>query len=302
MKRSSRVLPAVASVLLLASCSGLPAAATVPARTADSGPRVSFASPESGTVLPPGPVPILILCEDPTGTALVEVLVDGVAVAVIPSPDSARDSVIVEYVWVPAVTGTYTLQAHAQNSAGTWGGFDSLELTIEEQTDAGDTPAFVPLATENADSTDVIAGPTATETPPVAETTPPATPTRSGIWLTWSFSELRMFEYGSSCTPTQNGVIVAVFGIDPQDIGSVMIFFRAKHKDTGVLGKWSPALGLELFESGMYGKGFTSLQFAQPLPFVPAVILHQFAVADKNGGILYRSDVYQELYLGPCVT
>jgi hypothetical protein len=304
MKRTSCVSAAVLAFFLLASCSGLKTAGTVSSPAVNSGPRVTFASPEPETVLPLGPVPVLILSEDPLGTAQVEVLVNGIALATVPSPDAARDSVIVEYVWQPAASGKYVLQARAQNTAGTWGDFAALEVAIAEAA-AGEegeeeTPVFVDFPTGEAESTDVITTPTLSDQTPVLPEFTPVTPTKGGISLTWSFSALRMYPYNSTCEPRQNGVIVSVSGMNPAEIGSVMVFFRAMHKDTGAVGKWSNALGLELFESGAYGKGFSSFHFAQPLPFIPAVIQHMVAVADKGGSVVYRSEVYQELYLAPC--
>ncbi|MFN2299723.1 MAG: hypothetical protein ACK2UB_12820, partial [Anaerolineales bacterium] len=191
-----------------------------------------------------------------------------------------------------------------QNTAGTWGGFASLELTITAAEDASDTdaaPAEDVTPTGTLEPTDVMVGPTPTETPVLPGENTPTKTVQTGISLNWSFSYLRMFEYGSACEPQQNGVIVSVSGIDPGGIDSVMIFFRPKNKDTGVLGTWSKALRLELLENGSYGRGFSSAHFGT-LPFVPAIILHQFVITDSSQTPIYYSDVYQELYLGPCVT
>ena len=296
MKRLFCALSVVLTFLLLSACSGLTGPNAAASPETDSGPRVSFASPEPEASVPLGPVQVLILSEDLRGTAQVEVLVNGVAAASVPSPDTTRSSVIVEYVWQPAAIGKYVLQAHGQNNAGTWGDFAALEVTVVEA--AGETTPTLetPTATlePTSDPTDVI-------TTPSAETTEILpTPTKSGISLSWSFSALRMYSLNSACEPQKNGVIVRLSGIDKSQVDSIMIFFRAKHKDTGALGKWSKALRMELFESGAYGRGFSSAHFAQPLPFVPAIILHQFVVTDKSKTIIYRSDVYQEMYLAPC--
>jgi hypothetical protein len=301
MKRSFCMLSVFLMFLLLSSCAGLTTAKTASSPAADAGPRVSFASPESGATVPFGTVPVLILSEDPLGTAQVEVLMNGVPIATIPSPDAARDSVIVEYVWQPVSSGKFVLQAHAQNTAGVWGGFTSLELTIAEPAGAGETPLFEEFATDTVGpevaSTDVIATPTGT--PILTDVTPQPT-LQTGISINWSFSYLRMFEYGSACEPQKNGVIATVSGISTDQIDSVMIFFRPKHKDTGVLGRWSKALRLEKFESGAYGRGFSSAHFGT-LPFVPAVILHQFVITDNSKTIIFYSDVFQVMYLGPCI-
>ncbi len=298
MKRLSCVFSIILIFLLLSSCSGLLGANPVSSPAADTGPRVSFASPESDVTVPLGPVQVLILSEDPAGTAQAEVLVNGVSAAAIPSPDTARDSVILEYVWEPPAAGQYVLQAHAQNTIGTWGAFAAVNVTVAE---AVETPAFVELPTAEGEATEVITTPTSDAEAPVLPTPTPKPPVQAGISINWSFSYLRMFEYGSACEPQQNGVVVTVSGISNDAIDSVMIFFRPKHKDTGVLGTWSKALRLEPLETGAYGRGFSSSDFGK-LPFVPAVILNQFVITDNSKAIIYRSDVYQEMYLGPCVT
>jgi hypothetical protein len=301
MKRSFHVIPVILVFLLLSSCAALPAANPTAGPAADSGPRVSFAEPESDVTLPMGPVRLLILCEDLLGTSQVELLLNGVAIAMIPSPDSTRDSVILEYVWLPPTAGQYVLQAHAQNTAGTWGAFTALNLTITDAAAATETPMFEAFPTAGGETTDVVATPTADAGAPAVPTATLKVPVQTGISLNWSFSYLRMFEYGSACEPQQNGVIVTVSGISTDAIDSVMIFFRPKNKDTGVLGTWSKALRLELLETGAYGRGFSSAHFGK-LPFVPAVILHQFVITDNSKTPIYYSDVYQEMYLGPCVT
>jgi hypothetical protein len=305
MKRPFRVLSILFIAAFLASCAGPLPAATATTPDADPGPRISFASPETGIELPLEPVPVLMLSEDPLGTAQVEVLVNGATAATIPSPDTARDSVILEFLWEPSAAGKYILQAHGQNSAGTWGGFASLELTIAaagETSEIIESPTEEKTPTETGEPTDVIIGPTATETPVLPEFTPTPTPTpQNGISIHWSFSYLRMFEYGSECEPQKNGVFVSVSGIDHAGIDSVMVFFRPKHPSTGALGKWTSGLRLELFESGIYGRGFSSAHFGT-LPFVPAVILHQIVITDPSRTPIFYSEVYQEIYLGPCIT
>jgi hypothetical protein len=284
---------------------------TVSTPAADSGPKVSFASPEPGATVPFGAVQVLILSEDPLGTSQVEVLVNGVSVATVPSPDTSRDSVIVDYTWEPAAPGNYVLQAHGQNTAGTWGDFASLELAVTPEAGA-ETPIIEDIPTEESEPTATATDVIATEEAP-AETpvTPdvPATPTRSGISVTWSFTYLQMYRYGSSCEPQQNSVIVDVSGVSNNEIGGVMVFFRPMEASTGKLWDWwTTGLWLEEFPSGLYGRGFSTVHMVKRLstqpetywPYLPATVLYQFAVSDKGGMIIYRSDVYQNLQVKPC--
>lgn len=313
MKRLFCALPIILVALLVSACAPQtgPKTGDTPA-AAVTGPKVSFASPEPGATVPFGPVQVMILSEDPSGTAQAEVLVNGVSVATIPSPDTAAASVIIGYTWQPSAPGNYVLQAHGQNTAGTWGDFSSLELVVAPELGPAETPTIEVVPTENsqptATATDVIAtesGPSATPNGPDL----PATPTRSGISLDWTFTYLSMYRYASTCEPQQNSVIVDVSGISTNEIGGVMIFFRPMEQGTGTLWNWwTTGLWLEKFPSGLYGRGFSTAHMVKRLstqpetywPYLPATVLYQFAITDKGGAIVYRSDVHQNLQVKPC--
>jgi hypothetical protein len=314
MKRLFCALPIILIVLLFSACSpqaGPKTGATSAA--ADSGPKVSFASPDSGATIPFGPVQVMILSEDLRGTSQVEVLVNGVSVATVPSPDTAASSVIIGYTWQPSAPGNYVLQAHAQNTAGTWGDFASLELAVAPEQGPGDTPTIeVVVPTENsqptATATGVIAtpsGPTETSSGPDV----PSTPTRSGISLDWSFTYLQMYRYKSNCEPQHNSVFVEVKGLSKNEIGGVMVFFRPMETSTGTLWNWwTTGFWLELFPSGLYGRGFSTPHMVKRLstqpetywPYIPATVLYQFAISDKGGTLIYRSEVYRNLQVKGC--
>ena len=71
---------------------------------------------------------------------------------------------------------------------------------------------------------------------------------------------------------------------------------------------WTTGFWLELFPSGMYGRGFSTPHMVKRLstqpetywPYLPAVVLYQFAISDKSGAIVYRSEIYQNLEVVPC--
>jgi hypothetical protein len=312
MKRLFNILPFILISLLFAACSAKPSAKTAASPTADSGPNVSFTSPEPGASVPFGPVQVLLLSEDPRGTAQVEILVYGISVATVPSPDTTRASVIVEYLWQPSAPGKYVLQAHAQNNAGTWGDYSSLELTVAGEQGPTETPTVEVIPTEKpqptAQATDVIAtqsGPTQTSSGPDI----PATPTRSGISLKWSFSYFQMYRYGSACEPQQNSIFVEVSGLSKDEILGVMVFFRPMEDSTGTLWNWwTTGMHLELFPSGLYGRGFSTFRMVKRLssqpqtywPYLPATVLYQFAISAKDGSIIYRSEIYRNLHVIPC--
>ena len=314
MKRLFCALPIILISILLSACSPQsgPKTGTTPG-AADSGPKVSFASPDQGATVPFGPVQVMILSEDVRGTSQVEVLVNGVSVATVPSPDTAASSVIIGYTWQPSAPGNYVLQAHGQNTAGTWGDFASLELAVTPEQGPAETPTTeVVVPTENsqptATATGVIAtpsGPTETSSGPDV----PSTPTRSGISLEWSFSYLQIYKYGSNCEPQRNSVFVEVSGLSKSEIGGVMLFFRPMEESTGTLWNWwTTGLWLELFPSGMYGRAFNSAAMVKRLashnekywPYLPAVVLYQFAISDKSGDIIYRSEVGYNLRVVGC--
>jgi hypothetical protein len=312
MKRFYIALPVLLCTLLLVSCGGQasPKAAASPA--VDTGPKVSFASPEPGASVPFGPVQVMILSEDLKGTSQVEVLVNGVSVSTVPSPDTARTSVIIEYTWQPSAPGNYVLQAHGQNTSGTWGDFASLELVVSPEAPVGETPTIETAPTEESQptqtATDVIAtpsGPTETPIGPIVQDTP----TRGGISLEWVFTYLQMHRYGFDCEHQKNSVIVKVIGLSNSEIGGVMIFFRPTEEATGKLWNWwTTGLWLEVFPSGLYGRGFSTPAMVKRLasqgekywPYIPSIVLYQFAITDPSGSVIYRSEVYNNLRVVGC--
>jgi hypothetical protein len=314
MKRFFCALPVILISLLFSACSPQsgPKTGTTPSG-AVSGPKVSFASPEPGATVPFGPVQVMILSEDLKGTSQAEVLVNGVSVSTIPSPDTAAASVIIGYTWQPSAPGNYVLQAHGQNTAGTWGDFASLELVVAPEQGPAETPTTeVVVPTEGpeptATATSVIStpsGPTETPIEPIVQ----ATPTRGGISLEWSFTYLQMRAFGSECEPQRNGVFVKVKGLSNSEIGGVMIFFRPTEESTGKLWNWwTTGLWLEKFPSGLYGRGFNSAQMVKKLstqgekywPYIPSIVLYQIAVTDPSGTPIYHSDVYNNLRVTGC--
>ncbi len=312
MKRLFCALPIILIAILFSACAPQAGPKTSTSPAADSGPKVSFASPDPGATVPFGPVQVMILSEDLRGTSQVEVLVNGVSVATVPSPDSAASSVIIGYTWQPSAPGNYVLQAHAQNTAGTWGDFASLELVVAPEESPAEDPTVEDIPTEEsqptATATEVIAAESeSAETPNAPDL--PATPTRGGISLNWTFTYLQMYPYGSTCEPRHNSVIVEVNGLSKNEIGGVMIFFRPMETSTGTLWNWwTTGFWLELFPSGLYGRGFSTPHMVKRLstqpetfwPYLPATVRYQFAISDKGGTIIYRSDVYQNLQVKPC--
>jgi hypothetical protein len=243
-------------------------------------------------------VQILVLSEDPLGTAQMELLVNGETAATIQSPDSTRPAVVLEYNWQPAAAGTFTLQAHSQNTAGTWGAFESLEVNVTDngvaQNDTTSTPE--PLITEAV--TDIVATPTKTATPVIPTAPPEPTATNSGINLEGTLSYTQMYVADSPCGTTTN---TAAATVSPANsVYSVLLFFRLGTLDGSAWKPWTKGLALGPNGPGKFYILFTTRMFANPMPWDRAQVWYQFVAIDKKGAALYRTPVYTNLAVIKC--
>jgi hypothetical protein len=294
MKRLSILIGLAFLSIAVSACSTAAPVALAGSPTVDQGPRVTFAAPAPGATVPFGPVQLLLLSEDPRGTAQVEVLVNGESAVTIPSPDTSKSAVVLQYSWQPPASGNYVLQAHGQNTAGTWGAFASLELTVAEAvaTESVETPSPFPAPT----NTSIVATATRTETAIVA-TTAPVTPTNSGITLKTTLSYTQMYVADAPCGTTTN---MATATVTPADSAySVLIFFRLGTKDGTAFKPWKGwALGPN--GPGKFYLLFTTRHIALPMPWVPSQVWYQFVAINKSGEALYRTPVYTNLSIIKC--
>jgi hypothetical protein len=297
MKRLSALLSLLILSCAFTACSlAAPAAGTASA-TPDPGPRVSFASPKGDVPVPLGTVQVFILSEDALGTAQVEVLVNGESAATIPSPDTSRPAVVVEYDWTPPAAGDFVLQAHAQNTAGTWGAFQSLQVTVSAE---GGQPAATAAPTEASTEapTEIVATPTKTETPLMATIAPPTATPNSGITVEGTLSYLQMYAADATCGTTTN---MAVATVSPANsVYSVLLFFRLGTKDGSAWKPWTKGLALGPNGPGKFYILFTTRMFANPMPWDRAQVWYQFVAIDKKGAALYRTPVYTNLAVIKC--
>jgi hypothetical protein len=296
MKRLSVLLSLAVFFLALSACSaGIPIKSSG-SPTPDQGPQISFSSPAPGASVPLGPVQVILLSEDPLGTAQVEILVNGESAATIQSPDSSRSAVVIEYGWQPSAAGKYVLQAHGQNTAGTWGAFASVEVTVAESGAAEPaTPTEEAPATEAP--TEIL--PTATKSQtPVMGTPEPTPTTNSGITLTWALSFTQMYVADAPCGTTTN---MATATISPADSAySVLLFFRIGNKAGTEFRPWTKGLALGPNGPGKFYILFTTRHIALPVPWVPAQVWYQFVAINKTGAALYRTPVYTNLAIINC--
>jgi hypothetical protein len=293
MKRIPILLFSVVFVLALSSCS--PASlAGAGSPTPGQGPRVSFSAPAPGATVPLGSVQLLLLSEDPLGTKQVEILVNGESAATVQSPDSSRSAVVIEYGWEPTAPGKYVLQAHGQNTAGTWGAFASLELTVAEA-EPGETPTEEATATEAPTELN----PTATKTQTPIIGTPESTATiNSGITLVTALSYTQMYVADAPCGTTTN---MATATVSPAgSVYSVLLFFKVGNKAGTEFRPWTKGLALGPNEHGKFYILFTTRHIAMPMPWVPAQVWYQFVAIDKSGAALYRTPVYTNLSIITC--
>jgi hypothetical protein len=293
MKRFSILLFSAIFFLVLASCSSAAPLAGAGSPTPDQGPKVSFSAPIPGATVPLGPVQLLLLSEDPLGTAQAEVLVNGESAAMIQSPDSSRAAVVLEYSWQPAAPGKYVLQAHSQNTAGTWGAFVSLELTAAE----GGTVEPMESSTPTEAPTEIVATPTKTETPLMPTPLPP-TATNSGITLQGTLSYLQMYPADAPCGTTTN---IATATVSPADsVYSVLLFFRIGNKAGTEWNSWTKGLALAPNGPGKFYIFFTTRHIANPVPWIRAQVNYQFVGIDKQGKRLLSTTVYTNLSIINC--
>ncbi len=298
MKRIYALLSLSIISCAFTACSfSAPAAGTVSA-TPGSGPRVSFVSPKAGVPVPLGPVQILILSEDPLGTAQVEVLVNGESAATIPSPDTSRAAVVLEFDWTPPAAGDYVLQAHAQNTAGTWGAFESLPVTVSAEAPGPQAATSEPTEAATEAATEIVATQRPTETALIPTALPPTATPNSGITIEGVLSYLQMYVADAPCGTTTN---MAVATVSPANsVYSVLLFFRLGTLDGSAWKPWTKGLALGPNGSGKFVIWFTTRMIANPMPWDRAQVNYQFVGIDKQGKPLVYGPILTNLSIIKC--
>ncbi len=297
MKRLFIPLFSAVFFLALGACASAVPLKGTQSPTVNPGPRVSFSAPAAGAALPLGPVQVILLSEDPLGTAQVEILVNGELAATIKSPDSTRPAVVIQYAWQPSAAGKYVLQAHGQNTAGTWGAFSSLEVNISEGTAPEISPTPTQQASATTASTQLIPTVTKTQTPVMSTSEPTAT-TNYGITLEAYLSYTQMYVADAPCGTTTN---MATATVSPAgSVYSVLLFFKIGNMDGTEFQPWTKGLALGPNGPGKFYILFTTRHIALPVPWVPAQVWYQFVAIDKSGTALYRTQVYTNLSIIKC--
>ncbi len=123
------------------------------------GVQVAIDAPAEGATLPLAPYTIVAHASDPTSVTEIEFSVNGTVAG---RATGSGPAIVAQLAWTPPAAGLYTIQARAQNAAGTWSPYAEVHVTVQgPQAPANPGPAATDTATPPA-------APTATETPSVA--------------------------------------------------------------------------------------------------------------------------------------
>ena len=186
--------------LLLASGNGT---AGAPAPSADIEAWVEV--PREGSILPMGPVPLIVYASASGGISYVHIQINGQSLPALPvapqTVDGSARLVRVDYSWTPPGEGEYRVQAAGVNAAGASGGSGSTRFCIVTCNPANppaslDTPTPAPAetGTPTPASGDV---PTAT---PAFITLPTITPTVPGIFSVQFYADPSTINAGNCST------------------------------------------------------------------------------------------------------
>ncbi|MFO7943056.1 MAG: hypothetical protein R6U51_01970 [Anaerolineales bacterium] len=144
-----RLLVGMVLVLIMAvsACRGL---------EADSNLSPSLKSwvdaPLDGAVLPLAPYRVVIHGTDPGGVSALELRVDDEVLYMLQNPEPDQLLVSLERIWRPASSGSYVIQARAQNADGVWSAPASATVKLLPET-ITPTPTFTLLPTLTAEAT-----------------------------------------------------------------------------------------------------------------------------------------------------
>jgi hypothetical protein len=305
MKTITIIRTALLLGILLAACSP---GGTVkpPAATATQAvPQAAFASPAAGETLPGGKINVVVQATSSGGVARIELLINGNVVANGENQDPAQTYFVLAYEWEPPTGGDYTLEARAQSKAGVWGEMTTITVRVE----AG-PPAEEPTAEPTAEPTltptpAVTAEPTLTPTGVVGgNATATATQlilptaTNSGVTLTLQIWGTRLYVADSACEPQ-----TLLFMATPSDkdrVAGVYMAFRLRDPDSADKRGWSKGTPLNPAENGKYYIYLTTRYFGKPLPWLPGNVDYQFYALDRDGNVLYLSEIFRDMQILVC--
>lgn len=243
-------------------------------------------APLEGSVLTL-PVDYSLVCHgsDPSGVQALEFNVNEQVFAVVSNPDPGETLFNASQSWQPVIAGLYTIRCRAQNSAGEWSTYASVQVSVVAEMGTL-TPTLTFTPAETATST--------------ATSTSTLTPTAAVLTFTSSVST-NVFEYQRDCIPSPGEVTITAKLSSTAGVKSLYLYFRLESSALSLVTAWSTGL---LMTPGL--GGYTSTISWGDIPQLPqisgssAVFAYQFVVVDMSGSIVARSQVFKDITLNPC--
>ncbi len=290
----------LSATILLAACN-LPGSQT----STQTGLTQSWIdAPLNGSVLPLAPVVVVSHSSDLGGINQIELSVDGALINTIASPDASKTIVNVSQTWNPLGPGEYTLQVRAQNTAGSWGDYAMVVITILGGLTETPSPTATPTPALGTSLT-----PTYTSTPaPTITTSPTISPSATqpivgGIRIARVSSNLLSIE-GGSCGPQE--VTILAEATHPEGIEVVVLFFKLTGKTDGQTTEWfSKAMSLQ--GGDQYAAVITVGELMSDLTDLGVVggdqdawLAYQAVVQTASGDTGTRTEVFSDITVTIC--
>lgn len=123
-----------------------------PLPTLQTMPHSWIDAPLDASTVPPNPaVEVTSHSSDPLHIVQVEFSVNGQVAQTSPNVDTSQTLVLTKQMWLPPAPGNYTLMVRAQNSAGVWGEYAQVVVTVQgagtQPPQVAPPPFVIPSAT-----------------------------------------------------------------------------------------------------------------------------------------------------------
>jgi len=260
---------------------------------AEANPQAWFDAPLNGSILTLDEAyEVVFHIASLGGVAQGELTINSEVIARLPNPNGSSSPATIRQLWTPFRPGTYTLKARALSVSGQWSEYDTVVVTVNDETP---TPTSTPTPTLTPTMT------MTTTVTPTGTTTP--TPTLEGFVFDPSPST-DLFEYQRDCFPDPASVTINVNIAGPGQIKYVYIFYHIENVTTGEKTEWNDGVPMVKGENGNYSKKISWKDISN-LDVISAdgddgYFLYQFVVTSTTGANIGRSQVYGNITLSPC--